>query len=74
LAKLAAFLVVLEVGILTALERNSVLDVYWGELGGLLSRSGGAVESSVSGLGSLVGVLPVGAGLTGGFLVGFKKG
>jgi uncharacterized membrane protein (Fun14 family) len=73
-AKLAAFLVVLEVGLLTALERNGVLDVYWGELGSLLSRSGRAVESGVSGFTSLAGALPIDAGLTGGFLVGFKKG
>jgi uncharacterized membrane protein (Fun14 family) len=70
--KLAAVLVVLELGVLVALERSGVLDVYWGEVG--QSVMGESTDVGILSAISLVAALPIGAGLAGGFLVGFKAG
>jgi uncharacterized membrane protein (Fun14 family) len=72
LVKLAAVVVVLEVGLLAALERSGVLNVYWGSLDGFLAGLGESLESGLLGAVSVVAALPIGAGLAGGFLAGFK--
>jgi uncharacterized membrane protein (Fun14 family) len=72
LLKLAAVVVVLEVGLLAALERSGVLNVYWGSLDGFVGSAVGSIESGVLGAVSLVAAIPVTAGLAGGFLAGFK--
>lgn len=72
LVKLAAVVVVLEVGLLAALERNGVLAVQWDALDGLVAGLGMNLESGLFGAASAVAALPVGAGLAGGFLTGFK--
>jgi uncharacterized membrane protein (Fun14 family) len=70
--KLAAVVVVLEVGLLAVLERNEVLAVQWDALDGLVAGVGTNLESGLFGAVSAVAALPVGAGLAGGFLAGFK--
>jgi uncharacterized membrane protein (Fun14 family) len=72
LVKLAAVIVVLEAGLLAVLERNGVLNVHWSALDGFLASTVGSVESGLLGAVSLVAALPIGAGLAGGFLAGFK--
>jgi uncharacterized membrane protein (Fun14 family) len=71
--KLAAVLVVLELGALAVLERSGVLDVYWGDLAQSFGMGGSGDVGILSAV-SLVAALPIGAGLAGGFLVGFKAG
>jgi uncharacterized membrane protein (Fun14 family) len=72
LLKLAAVLVVLEIGLLAALERSGVLNVYWDSLDGFFTGMGTNLESGLLGAVSVVAALPIGAGLAGGFLAGFK--
>jgi uncharacterized membrane protein (Fun14 family) len=72
LVKLAAVVVVLEVGLLAALERNGILAVQWDALDGLVAGVGTNLESGLLGAVSAVAALPIGAGLAGGFLAGFK--
>jgi uncharacterized membrane protein (Fun14 family) len=72
LAKLAAVVVVLEFGLLAALERNGVLAVQWDALDGLVTGLSTNLEPELLGAASAVAALPIGAGLAGGFLAGFK--
>lgn len=74
LLKVAVALVVLEIGILTALEHSGVLNVYWGSFADSVAGASESIGTGILGAVSLVAALPIAGGLTGGFLVGFKAG
>ena len=75
-AKVIAVLVGLELALFSFLESRGILAVRWDKLsGGLLDATDVAAGSQPpSWLMSIVSTLSIGAGFTGGFLVGFKKG
>src|SRR5699024_8317197 len=72
LVKLAAVVIALEVGLLAVLERKEILAVQWDALDGLVAGLGTHLEPGLLGAMSVVAALPIGAGLAGGFLAGFK--
>lgn len=72
LLKFAAVVAVLEIGLLAVLERSGVLNIHWSSLDGFLASAGESVESGLLDVVSLAAALPIGAGLVGGFLAGFK--
>lgn len=78
-AKLIAVLVGLELALFKFLETRGVLQVDWGAITGAATdateTAGGAASGQPpSWLMSLFSALPVSAGFTGGFLLGFRKG
>jgi len=76
LAKVIAFIVGLELVLFKLLESRGILVVDWGRLGGAFVGAGEAAASQTppSWLATILSTLSVGAGFTGGFLLGFKKG
>ena len=76
LAKLIAFIVGLELVLFKLLESRGILNVRWDRLGAAFLGAGQAAASQQppSWLVTIVSTLSVGAGFTGGFLLGFKKG
>ena len=79
IAKLIAVLVGLELALFKFLETRGVLEVNWAAITGSATEATEAAGGAASGqppswLMSLFSALPVSAGFTGGFLVGFKKG
>jgi uncharacterized membrane protein (Fun14 family) len=75
-AKIVAIIVGLELALFKFLETKGILVVDWGAITGAAANS---TESAVGGtppgwITSLLSALPVSAGFTGGFLLGFKKG
>jgi len=75
-AKIIAIIVGLELALFKFLETRGVLAVDWGAFrSGAASGANSATNSTPpSWLTSFLSALPVGAGFTGGFLLGFKKG
>ena len=75
-AKLIAFIIGLELVLFKLLESRGILVVDWGRLGGAFVGAGEAAASQTppSWLATILSTLSVGAGFTGGFLLGFKKG
>lgn len=78
-AKIIAILVGIELALFKFLETRGILEVNWEAISGAASNAtavaGGAAESQPpSWLMSLLSALPVSAGFTGGFIVGFKRG
>jgi len=78
-AKIIAVLVGLELALFKFLESREIITVDWGALsGGIINASqaatGAATGNPPSIIVSLLSVLPVSAGFTGGFFLGFKKG
>lgn len=79
-AKIIAILVGIELALFKFLETRGILDVNWDAVTGAAgnaSEAAGTAGSSAQPPGwimSLLSALPVSAGFTGGFLVGFKKG
>ena len=75
-AKLIAFIVGLELVVFKLLESRGILVVNWDRLGGALVGAGEAATSQTppSWAVTILSTLSVGAGFTGGFLLGFKKG
>lgn len=78
-AKVIAVLVGIQLALFKFLETRGVLAVDWGAITGTASNAteaaGGAAGSQPpSWMMSLISALPVSAGFTGGFLVGFRKG
>jgi uncharacterized membrane protein (Fun14 family) len=75
IAKLIAILIGLELALFKFLEARGVLQVNWSRITNASSNvSERAAEDGRNFLDSIVATLPVGAGFTGGFFVGFKKG
>lgn len=76
LAKLIAVIVGLELGLLWALETHGFVDVYWKRADVLLANVQQIARSDTPppDLTVVVSTLAIGAGFTGGFLLGFKRG
>jgi uncharacterized membrane protein (Fun14 family) len=78
IAKLIAVIIGLELALFKFLETRGVLQVNWKKITNTsanvtdTAREGGAAGAGY--LESIVSTLPVGAGFTGGFFLGFKKG
>ena len=78
-AKIIAVLVGLQLALFKFLETRGVLNVDWGAITGTASNAteaagGAAGAQPPSWAMSLLSALPVSAGFTGGFLLGFRKG
>ncbi len=75
-AKAIAILVGLELALLKFLETRQIVQVDWERLTAGLVGVGETAQSAdpPSWVVSLLSTLPVGAGFTGGFLLGFRKG
>jgi Uncharacterized conserved protein len=76
IAKVIAVLVGLELALFRFLESRNILSVDWERLsGGLIDITETATsQTPPSWVNTILSTLSVGAGFTGGFLVGFKKG
>ncbi|MFB6133836.1 MAG: FUN14 domain-containing protein [Halanaeroarchaeum sp.] len=76
LAKVVAVIIGLELALFSYLESQGILTVQWDRLsGGLIEASSMATATQPpSWVTSLISTLSIGAGFTGGFLVGFKRG
>jgi len=75
-AKLIAIIVGLELALFKFLETRGVLEVNWEKLTNASANVTDAATGAEapSWINSLLSTLPVGAGFTGGFLLGFKRG
>ncbi|MFB6141824.1 MAG: FUN14 domain-containing protein [Halorientalis sp.] len=77
-AKLIAIIVGLELALFKFLETRGILEVDWGAITGAAANgseaAAGAASQPPGWISSLLAALPVSAGFTGGFLIGFKKG
>ncbi|MFB6151386.1 MAG: FUN14 domain-containing protein [Haloarculaceae archaeon] len=79
-AKIVAILIGIELALFKFLESQGILAVEWDRLSAGLIDAGTAASGAATGgqppgiIMSLLSVIPVSAGFTGGFLVGFKKG
>lgn len=75
-AKLIAVLVGIELALFKYLESQQILTVDWERLTAGMVKAGEVAQDGTppSWMMSLLSTLSVGAGFTGGFLVGFKKG
>ena len=78
-AKIIAILVGIELALFKFLETRGILQVNWEALTQAANNTTSAATDAAgnqppSWLTSLLGALPVSAGFTGGFLVGFRKG
>ena len=78
-AKLIAIIVGLELALFKFLETRGILQVNWDAIGGAAQDTAGAAGAAATGqppswIVSLLSALPVSAGFTGGFFVGFKQG
>lgn len=76
IAKLIAVIVGLELALFKFLETRGILTVDWDRLSGAAKNATDTATGAEapSWLTSLLSALPVTAGFTGGFLIGFKKG
>ncbi|MDF9746512.1 FUN14 domain-containing protein [Natrinema salsiterrestre] len=76
LAKLLAVIVGVQLMLFRYLESQGILIVDWNRLSaGLLKTQTRAQDAAdISWLQSMISTLSIGAGFTGGFLVGFKRG
>ena len=75
-AKLIAVIVGLELALFKFLETRGILEVNWQAIGGATKDTTGAATATQppGWIMSLLSALPVSAGFTGGFFVGFKQG
>ncbi|WP_276271417.1 FUN14 domain-containing protein [Haloarcula litorea] len=78
-AKIIAILVGMELALFKFLETRGILEVNWQAIGGAAQDATATGTQTAAGqppgwVTSLLSALPVSAGFTGGFLVGFKKG
>ncbi|MDQ2072485.1 FUN14 domain-containing protein [Haloarcula sp. NS06] len=79
IAKLIAVIVGIELALFKFLETRGILQVNWDAIGGAAQNATGTAGNATatqppSWITSLLSALPVSAGFTAGFLVGFKKG
>jgi uncharacterized membrane protein (Fun14 family) len=75
IAKIIAVLVGLEMALFKFLESKGYLSVRWDKLsGGILDAAEGTGDIQAGWIEPIISTLSVGAGFTGGFLLGFKKG
>ena len=75
-AKIIAFIIGLELVVFKLLESRGILVVNWDRLGAAFMGAGEAATSATppSWVATILSTLSIGAGFTGGFLLGFKKG
>jgi uncharacterized membrane protein (Fun14 family) len=75
-AKIVAIIVGLELALFKFLESRGIMEVNWDKLGATFLEAGEAASGGAppSWLMSILSTLSVGAGFTGGFFLGFKKG
>lgn len=75
-AKIIAFIIGLELVVFKLLESRGILVVDWDRLGATFMGAGeaAAAQTPPSWLSTILSTLSIGAGFTGGFLLGFKKG
>jgi len=75
-AKIVAIIIGLELALFKFLETRGVLEVNWGKITGAASNATDTATGTEtpSWITSILSTLPVGAGFTGGFLLGFKRG
>jgi uncharacterized membrane protein (Fun14 family) len=75
-AKIIAVLVGIELALFKFLESRGILTVNWDKLGASFLSAGesAATGAPPSWLMTILSTLSVGAGFTGGFLIGFKRG
>jgi uncharacterized membrane protein (Fun14 family) len=78
-AKIIAIIVGLELALFKFLETRGILEVNWNAITGAAQDTATSAGNAAAGqppswLLSLLSALPVSAGFTGGFLIGFKKG
>lgn len=75
-AKLIAILVGIELALFKFLETRGILEVDWSAISRTASNATDAATGATppSWITSLLSALPVSAGFTGGFLLGFRKG
>jgi len=76
IAKLIAVIVGLELALFKFLETRGILEVNWDAISGAAKNTTSTATASQppGWLTSLLSALPVSAGFTGGFFVGFKQG
>lgn len=76
IAKILAVIVGLELALFKFLESRGILSVDWDRLSAGILQTGEAAQGSTppSWVSSILSTLSIGAGFTGGFMVGFKKG
>ncbi|MFB6179611.1 MAG: FUN14 domain-containing protein [Halorientalis sp.] len=74
IAKIIAIIIGLELALFKFLETKGVLSVNWGAITGAASQSADKAAQAPGWIMSLLSAVPVSAGFTGGFLLGFKKG
>ena len=75
IAKVIAVIVGLELALFKFLESRRILQVNWDRLGATFMEAGGAApDTPPTWLQSILSTMSVGAGFTGGFMLGFKKG
>lgn len=75
-AKIVAVIVGVELALLKFLESRGLMDVRWDKFGAAFLEGGqmATANQPPSWLMSILSTLSIGAGFTGGFLLGFKKG
>ena len=74
-AKIIAVIIGIELALFKFLESKGYITVKWDELsGGILGAAEGAGEVNTGWVEPILSTLSVGAGFTGGFLLGFRKG
>jgi uncharacterized membrane protein (Fun14 family) len=75
IAKIIAVIIGLELALFRFLETKGYLTVNWEKISGGILRGGQqAADASGTWLNAIISTLSIGAGFTGGFLVGFKRG
>lgn len=75
IAKLIAVIIGLQLALFKFLETRGILEVDWSAISGAVEDTAGAANGAPpSWIDSLLSALPVSAGFTGGFLIGFRKG
>lgn len=76
IAKIIAVIIGLELALFRFLESRGIMTVQWDKLTAGMIKAGESAASSSppSWVMSILSTLSVGAGFTGGFLIGFKKG
>jgi len=76
IAKLIAVIVGVELALFKFLESRGILTVDWDRLSAGVLKTGEVAQNGTppSWLTSVISTLSIGAGFTGGFMVGFRKG
>jgi uncharacterized membrane protein (Fun14 family) len=75
IAKIIAVIIGLQLALFRFMETKGYVSVDWDAIsGGLVGASEGAAQQSTGWLQAIISTLSIGAGFTGGFLVGFKRG